>query len=290
MDTVIIKACLNGGRSRSEHPAVPLTPEEVAEEARRCAEAGAATVHVHARTSDGGWSYDPAWYEAAHRRIRQHTDLLVSDTTVREASIPVQAVLAALTDCGPPPELASVNLGHITAWVADPAAGRRTVHYPNSYDDIRRILTACAERGVLPELAVMDTGFVSNAVALAREGVIAEPRWFLVELDGGRYGDGVQAMPSTVENFLFLSARLREQFPGALWAAHGYGLDTYPVVAAALAQGQHVRVGFEDCVALPDGRPAHSNAELVEWAVRLARLLGREPATPAEARRILSLG
>lgn len=70
MDTIIIKGCLNGGRGRDQNPNVPWTPEEVAQEAVRCYEAGASIVHFHARNPDGGISYDPDWYARTDALIR----------------------------------------------------------------------------------------------------------------------------------------------------------------------------------------------------------------------------
>ena len=83
MDKIIIKACLNGGRGREQSPHVPWTPQEITAEAKRCAEAGASIVHIHARTTNGGTSYDPAWYAEADRLIRAQTNLIVNHTTDR---------------------------------------------------------------------------------------------------------------------------------------------------------------------------------------------------------------
>ncbi len=138
-DVVVIEAALNGARSRADHPAVPYTPVEVAEEARRCAGAGAIVFHIHARSGDATWSADPAWYADAHRRIRAAVpDALVSITSIRPAGVPTSTTVELLavlasdpTTC---PDLVSVNLGHTVAW--EPTAPsaptrRRTVHYPN---------------------------------------------------------------------------------------------------------------------------------------------------------------
>ena len=132
----------------------------------------------------------------------------------------------------------------------------------------------------------MDLGFVSNAVALRDDGVLPARPWFLIELDSPAYGSGVQVAPSTVANYDALAAPLRQHFPAARWAAHGQGVAGYAVIERALADGAHVRVGFEDAIHLPDGRLARSNAELVRWAVAAAQKAGRTPATIEEARLI----
>lgn len=290
---VVIEAALNGNQSRADNPAVPITPDEVAAEARRCAEAGASVVHIHAQNADGDWRADGDWYAAAIRAIRAAAPgLLISLTSLRPEGVPVEtindflAALAAVPETRP--DLVSVNLGHIVAWEHDARPGtRRTLHYPNSHADLAATLARCDEVGIVPELGVMDIGFIGNAVALRHDGLLPALPWFLLELDTPAFGAGRQIAPATRANYDYLAHLLREHFPAAPWAAHGHGLATYPILERALATGAHVRVGFEDSLYLPDGSLAPSNADQVAWAVAAARALGREPATAAEARAII---
>lgn len=271
----IIEAALNGGRSRAEHAALPVTPEEIADEARRCADAGASVVHIHAQDEAGTARADRDWYTATIRAIRAATPgLLISLTTIRVETAPV----------------ATVNLGHLVAWERNEVpGGRRTIHYPNSHDDLAAALGLCTAIGIAPELGLMDIGFIANAVALRHDGLLPALPWFLLELDSPAFGSGWQVAPSTIANYDFLAHLLREHFPAAPWAAHGHGLPGYAVLERALATGAHARVGFEDCLQLPDGKLAPSNAAQVEWAVATARSLGREPVTIAEARAIIGI-
>lgn len=299
-DTVIIEAALNGGRTRAEHPGVPLTAQELAAEARRCADAGASVVHVHARGRAGGWTASPMAYRRVIVAIRAAApDVLISITSLRPQGVAVERV-RALLDAPPDalPDLISVNLGHITSWEAarppapyrGPRPGgheRKTRHFPNSYDDIALLLDACRNVGVTPELGLMDFGFISNAVTLREDGRLPAAPWFLLELDSPAFGAGTQVAPATAANYAALSAALREQFPGASWAAHGAGVATYPVMQRALEDGAHVRAGFEDCLQMPDGALARSNADQVAWAAERAGEVGRRPATADEARRII---
>jgi 3-keto-5-aminohexanoate cleavage enzyme len=292
-ESVVIEAALNGGRDHAEYPAVPYTAEEIAAEAKRCADEGATVFHVHAREDDGGWTADPARYAEVVRSLRHAVpEGLVSITSLRPDSVPVEVIvdlLAALAaDPATTPDLISINLGHIAVWesVSGGERPRRTVHYPNAYEDITRLLAACHEHAIHPELGVMDLGFVSNAVALGDDGLLPERPWFLLELDNPRYGSGAQIAPATVANYDALAAPLRKHFPTAHWAAHGLGIEGYPVIARAVATGAHVRVGFEDAVHLPDGRLAASNADLVSWASARVRDAGREPASFVQARAI----
>jgi 3-keto-5-aminohexanoate cleavage enzyme len=288
---VVIEAALNGGRDRSENEAVPYTASELAAEARRCADEGATVFHVHARADDGDWTVDPARYAEVLRELREAVPHgLVSITSIRPEGIRVEEILNLLRKLAGDPatksDMISVNLGHIVVWelVASGSGRRRTTHYPNAYEDIARLLAACTAHGFRPELGVMDLGFVANAVTLRDDGVLPKQPWFLIELDSPSYDSGVQVAPSTVANYDALAAPLRQHFPVARWAAHGQGVGGYAVIERAMANGGHVRVGFEDAVHLPDGRLARSNAELVRWAIATAQERGRTPATGEEAR------
>ncbi len=294
---VIITAALNGNRDRAEHPALPVTPAAIAAEAARCREAGASIIHVHARATDGGWTADLDPWRQVMRQLRAAVpDGLISITSIRPEGVPVAAVLDLMTglagDAVTKPDLISINLGHIVEWEqpAGAGAGRQTRHYPNGYDEIARLLARCAELGVQPELGLMDLGFVSNAVALRDDGLLPAHPWFLVELDSPGYGHGGQVAPSTVASYAALTGPVRQHFPGAVWCAHGSGVAGYAVIERALANGAHVRVGFEDAVQLPDGTLAASNAGLVAWAVERATSLGRAPTTVAETRELLTAG
>ena len=289
MDKIVIKACLNGIRGREVNPNVPWTPAEVAAEARRAADAGAAIVHIHARTPQGGMSYDPTWYSEADRSVRAQTKLIVNHTTARTPDIPLEQILRYLRETPEPVDMISLNLGHIVFFAGSKSGGtRQTVLIPNSYDDIRRTLEVCYECGIFPEPALLDTGFLSNAAVLAKDGLLRSPRYFLVEF-GGRFGDGLQIMPGTPAGYFYMTSCLKEIFPDAIWIAHGIGESVFAIASLAIATGAHVRIGLEDTAVLPDGKVASSNADLVAWAVHLARAHGREPATPEEARRILEL-
>jgi 3-keto-5-aminohexanoate cleavage enzyme len=288
---VVIEAALNGGRDRAKNPAVPYTASALAAEARRCADAGATIFHVHARAKDGGWTANPARYAEVMRGVREAVPHgLVSITSIRPEHVGVEEILELLdtlaTHPVTKPDLISVNLGHIVAWepLTSGPVHRRTIHYPNAYDDITRLLAACAVHGIRPELGVMDLGFVSNAVTLRDDGRLPERPWFLIELDSPAHGTGVQISPSTVANYAALATPMGEHFPASSWAVHGQDVAGYAVIQRALADGSHIRVGFEDAIHLPDGRLARSNAELVIWAVAAARNVGRVPATFEEAR------
>ena len=289
MDIIIIKACLNGGRGREDNPNVPWTPEEVAQEAVRCYEAGASIVHFHARDSEGGASYETDWYAQTDGLIRSRCDLVLNHTTARRADVPVEVVTRYLLETPNPVEMVSLNLGQGARWVPVGESGsRRTTISPNSYEDIIATLDACYHRGIFPEPAVHDTGMLNNAITLMREGHIKSHRYFLVE-PGAHWGDGRQSMVGSPRNYFMLTENIRELYPDATWLAHSSGEQTFVIAGIAVATGAHIRVGMEDSPFLPGNPTPRSNAEYVEWAVNLARLQGREPATPSQAREILGL-
>lgn len=294
MAAIIIEAALNGGRPRVEHPAVPVTPQEVAADALRCRDAGASVVHIHAQDSAGAWSADPVWYRQAIGAIRAAApDLLVSITSIRPDDQPVATTLELLdalaSDRQTRPDLISINLGHIVAWLPSGERTWRAEHFPNDYSDIVAVLEACARYGITPELGLMDLGFLSNAVLLHAEGLIPEDAWFLIELDSEGWGSGRQTAPSTPEVYDVLAGALGRLFPRARWAAHGAGVATWQVVERAITHGAHVRVGFEDTLELPDGSTAPSNAAQVAGAAALVQHYGYVPASPSDARAIIGV-
>ena len=227
MDTIIIKGCLNGSRGREDNPNVPWTPEEVAQEAVRCYEAGASIVHFHARTPDGGISYDPAWYAQTDAMIRAQCDLALNHTTARQSHVPVEAVTRYLLETPQPVEMVSLNLGTGTRWPVDAETGRRrTTISPNSFEDIVATLDACYQRGTFPEPAVHDTGNLNLAFTLMAEGYIKDTRYFLVE-PGGHWGDGRQTMVGSPRNYMLMADTIREHYPEATWLAHSSASQTF---------------------------------------------------------------
>ena len=125
MDAIIIKACLNGNRGREDNPNVPWTPQEVAEEAVRCYNAGASIVHMHARHPDGRVSYDTEWYAEADRLIRERCDLALNHTTARAWEEPVESVVRYLSDAPQPVEMVSLNLGYNVSWPMNASTEKR---------------------------------------------------------------------------------------------------------------------------------------------------------------------
>jgi uncharacterized protein (DUF849 family) len=228
---VAVKACLNGGRTRAEHPAVPLTPGELAADAIAVRRAGAFAVHVHPRDARGAQTLDARACDAAVAAIRaaapgMPVGLSTSETIERD---PFRRA-AALRTWRHPPDFVSVNLSEL-GWAG--------------------IVRAARHAGIGVEAGLATP---ADAEELARSPFAHQLVRALVEVDGGV--DDARAIAELV--------------PGGvpqLW--HGYGELTWEVVAAGAAAGHDVRVGLEDVLVLPDGSVAASNAELVSAAVGL---------------------
>lgn len=249
-------------------PGLDLSPQGIAQEVIRAANAGANVVHLHVWDERGQPTMELGAFERTLRLIRAGCDIIIEGSTggvntltAAERCVSLQADI----------ELASLNPGSVNY-----DAGV----YVNSPDDIVYWAQEMHRRRIKPDIAIFEAGMIANAVGLAEQGWIERPMLFGFVL--GQRG----ALPATPKNLLFLS----ETIPaGSLWGVVGHGGSDLRMAALALAMGGHVRAGFEDNPFYRAGELATSNAQLIERLVRLARELGREPATPAEARRMLGL-
>jgi uncharacterized protein (DUF849 family) len=228
---VAIKACLNGARSRVEHRAVPLTPAELATDARAVQQAGAFAVHVHPRDAGGGQTMSAAACDSAVTAIRAAAPgLPVGLSTAASIDPDPFARAAAIAAWRRRPDFVSVNVSEV-GWAG--------------------ILRAALRAEIAVEVGLATP---ADAEAFARSSFTHQVRRALVEIDGG------------VEEALAVSRHVPDGI-AQLW--HGYGEQTWVVITAGAAQGHDVRVGLEDVVVLPDGEPAADNAELVKAASRL---------------------
>ncbi|HWQ24352.1 MAG TPA: 3-keto-5-aminohexanoate cleavage protein [Gaiellaceae bacterium] len=275
MNPLIVNAALTGMvPTKEDNPNVPVTPEEIAEDAARCRRAGAAIVHLHARDEHGRPTWRADVYAEIVRRVRERCpDVVVCVSTSGRLWNEFEKRAEVLDLDGElKPEMASLTLGSLNfprqASVNDP-------------DMIRRLAERMHERGIVPELEVFDLGMVDYATYLLERGVLHPPLYFNLLL--GSLG----TVSATPFNLALLARALP---PGATWAGAGIGRFQLLVNSLAVASGGHVRVGLEDNLWLDPGkRQPASNLALVERLVALARLLGREVATPAQARQLIGL-
>lgn len=278
--TCMITCALSGVvADRSQCPAIPYRPEEYAAEAKRAFEAGAAAVHVHARTPDGAPSYEVEDYRAIHQAVTAASPVIVNFST-GAVGIPTEKKVAPIRALRP--AVAALNMGSMNYAKYHP--GRKDFVFEfvfaNPFSEIKEILAAMNSAGTRPEMECFDLGHVGNSFPLIDMGLVRPP--FQYSLILGVLG----GVPPAVSNLLAMVEQLP---PGADWEVIGIGRDQWRLVAAACAMGGNVRVGLEDNFYLPDGTMARSNGELVERAARMVRDQGREVAGVEECRRRLQL-
>lgn len=269
MEKLIITAALTGNvPTRERTPHVPLSPDEIAADVERCAAAGASVFHIHARDDKGLPTLDLTVFKETVRRIKARTpEVIIQLSTGARAGKDFEARANPVRLL---PEMASFTTG---------SNNLPGIVYENSPDFIAFLAEVFQKTGVKPEIEVFESGMIANAQHLVKKGLLANPLHFDFVL--GAPG----SMAGTVRNLVFLADSLP---PGATWTVAGIGRAEMPLATAAIAMGGHVRVGIEDNLLLPDGTLA-TNAQLVDRAATIARTMGREIASPAEARRILSL-
>jgi uncharacterized protein (DUF849 family) len=270
------------------NPAVPVTPEQIANSCLDAAKAGAAIVHIHVRDPKTTKpSMDGALYREAVERIRSSgTDVLINLTTgpgarfVHDPDDPSKAGPSS-TLRGPEervrhvielrPDICSLDMGSLNM-------GSRV--FINTPDHLQTMAVAIREAGVLPELEVFETGHLLLAKKFIEAGYVKGPGMFQICL-GISWGQ-----PATPEAMTYMRNLLPASSP---WFAFGISLHQFPMVAQTVLLGGHVRVGLEDNLYLEKGKLAPSNAALVEKAAKIIQVLGDIVATPADARSILGV-
>ena len=303
MDKLIITAALTGNITLpTQTPYLPMTPEQIAEDAKRSADAGAASIHVHGRDPKTGRpTTDPEVYREIATRIKEKTDAIVCITTGGTMYMSAEErvrVVPALK-----PELATFNMGSINfsihpiaerykeedykyPWEKEFAESTKEFIFRNTFADIEHFCETMYANDTKPEHEIYDTGQLYNMSYYVRRGIIKTPIWmqFVTGILGG--------IGSDIENVIFMKQTSDRLFGAGnyLWSVIGAGYPAeFNLATLAIMMGGHARVGLEDNIYVKRGVLAKSNAELVEKVVRIAREFGREIATPDEARSILGL-
>ncbi len=277
----IITAALTGVlTTRQQSPAIPYTPDEIAEEARRSVDAGASIVHIHARQDDGRPAYDVETYARIHQAVRALCPHVIINYSTGAIGIDRETRIHHIRALRP--DMAALNMGSMNYAIYSPKT-KQFYHdhvFANPFADIRFYLEAMNEAGTRPEMECFDTGHIRNAEPLIDLGILRPPYQFSLVM--GVLG----GIPASAKN---LAHQVDQLPPDSHWQVIGIGRCQWRLAAAAVSMGGNVRVGLEDHLYLPDGRLAQSNGELAAKAAQLVRLVGGEPATPAEARQILGL-
>lgn len=266
---VSITVAPNGARrTKADHGAIPLTPDEIAAEALACRAAGAAILHLHVRDADGRHSLDVGRYRDAIAAVRAVCDIVVQPTTERVgmfAPADMMAVFRGLT-----PEMITLNLTELLD--------------PDDIDQharVRDFLAEVAAAGTVPQYIVYSHDELDVLRRWWEEGWLPQARPFVL-LVLGRYAGSV-SRPADVIGYL-------PRIPGEWrWGVCAFGAPELACVVQAALAGGHCRVGFENNVAAADGTPLASNAEQVGRLARILGELGMQVATPAATREMLGV-
>ena len=296
---VVITCAVTGSiHTPSMSPHLPVTAQEIAEAAIGAAEAGAAIVHLHARDpADGRPDQSPEGFAPFLKVIKQRSNCVVNITTGGAATMTIEERLKPCATFKP--EVASLNMGSMNFglypmlarykefqhdWERPYLEGSRDRVFKNTFADIERILTTCADNGTRFEIECYDIGHLYTLSHFVDRGLVKPP--FFVQSVFGILG-GIGGHPEDVMHMRRTADRL---FGGDYrWSVLGAGRNQTAIAAQAIALGGNVRVGLEDSLWIGPGRLAVSNAEQVAKAKRLIEEMGLEIATPDDAREMLAL-
>jgi 3-keto-5-aminohexanoate cleavage enzyme len=268
----IITVAITGSLPRKEHnPAVPITVEEQIASTREAFEAGASIVHVHVRENDQSPSSDPSKFKAVLEGVREQCPGMIVQfsTGGRGRAAHQRGAMLFLK-----PDMASLTTGSVNF---------PNRIYENPPDLIDQLAGEMLTRRIKPEIEVFDLAMLYAAVRMAEAGELARP--LHVQFVFGLKN----TLPPEKEILVFEVAQLQKLLPDATWTAAGIGRSQLQINRWALELGGHCRTGLEDNIRFDKTRLAVSNADLVSRLAEICKEYDRRPATPAEARQILSL-
>jgi 3-keto-5-aminohexanoate cleavage enzyme len=273
MAKTIITAAVAGSRpTKDMNPAVPYTPAEIAQAAVESCRAGAAIAHIHVRDpKTGSPDFRIDLFQEVVDRIRDQCDVIINLTTSGLHLSGPNLIEKRLQPVTLQPEICSLDIGSMNfedvVFLNPPEWGRAAAQRMLDYE-------------VKPEIEVFDVGHIHQARGLIADGLVEAPPLFQLCM-GVKWG-----IEATEENLSFMKSKLPTD---AHWSVLGVGRAQLPMITLGILLGGNIRVGLEDNLYLRRGVLAESNTQLVEMAVDLVRSLGREPASPGEARQILGL-
>lgn len=265
---LIITVALTGNvNTKARNPSLPCSGDEIAEDVRKCAAAGATVFHLHARDENEKPTQRLDIIRANVKKVKALCpDVIVQISTGGRAGTGQERIdpIDLL------PEMGSFSTGTVNL---------NPVVYENSPKLIDDLAKKYQETGVKPQIEVFDHSMITNALEQVKKGVLTPPLDFAFVM--GAPG----AQDAKLHNLAFLVQSLP---PGSTWNTIGVGKHGIPLAACAIAMGGHVRVGLEDTNRMPDGTIA-TNEKLVQKVVEIAKAMGREVATPDQAREVLGL-
>jgi len=285
MSKTVVTCALTGVLTDPSQHHVPVTPEQMAREARAAFDAGASVMHVHFRRQEPGMGHLPSWEPGVAADITQAIREACPGVIFNQSTGVVGPDISGPTACMRQirPEIAACNAGSLNYLKvrSDGAWAWRPILFDNPVEKVKGFLDVMLETGALPEFECFDTGIVRAVGMYARTGL------YRGHLDYNFVMGVESGMPADPELLPILTRLLAA---GATWQVTAIGrAGIWPLHRRAAELGGNLRTGLEDTFYLPDGSKATSNATLIEAIVRVAREAGREIASPAEARTILQL-
>jgi uncharacterized protein (DUF849 family) len=291
MEKLIIEVRINEYASRKHNPNVPFSPEEICDEALRCWRQGASIIHYHARDPlSGSPSSKTEHYADTSRRIREKSDLILMPTlgawTLPSPEARMSHIIEMAKDTAAIPDLAPIDMTTSNVDAYD-SRNRRFVTddivYMNPTKTLRYFAETIRGAGVRPYVALWNVSSIRVSAAFVEAGLLSEPLYGGIVLsEGGLFAGnpgtvrGLEAMADFIPSDLQLH-----------WSVMCVGGNLFPLAAAALERGGHIAIGLGDYPYPQLGRPR--NADLIERIAQMAREIGREIASPSEARKILGL-
>lgn len=269
MEKLVITCAVTGAEvMKKDNPAVPYTPEELAESSFFAFCAGASVIHLHVRNPDGSPAFSKELFRKTVDLIRKKCDPVIMVSTGGAVGMTIDQRTEGL-EAGT--EMCSITTGSVN-FGSDV--------FLNSPADIEKVAKRIQEKGHKPEIEIFDAGMVDNAAALVKKGLLKAPLayQFVLGVPGG--------LGASARNLTYLADSVPA---GSTWTVAGVGRHEFTMGTHAILMGGHVRVGLEDNVYLRKGVLAESNAALVERVARIAKEFDREIADPSDARRILGL-
>jgi 3-keto-5-aminohexanoate cleavage enzyme len=279
-DKLIICVSPTGNfHGKEANPNLPIQPDEIAEEVYRSWNEGAAIAHIHARDKDGMGTNDPDIFRDIDGKIRDMgCDIIIQHSTA-PARRPGTTVDDGCRSLEADPEMGSLNMGLGSTRFR----GKESVReWTRSF--IERWSRYMLERGIKPEQEVYHPGQMEEVYLIVDQGLLKKPYWISFVMDMHRIAQGtVRYTPKNLMHYLDL---LPDE---AMFSVLAIADAELPATTMSILLGGHLRVGFEDNIYYQKGELAQSNAQLVARAARIAREVGREPASPQEARELLGI-
>ncbi len=266
-------------QGKEANPALPYSPQEIADTVRECWNEGAAIAHIHCRDANGAPSNDPEIFREVDRLIREkECDIIIQHSTA-PAMKPGTTIDDGIRSIEANPEMASLSMGvGVLLRKGEARINCRPRHWIE--DQAKKMM----ERGIKPELEVYNMVMMEDVYALVEKGLLKKPYWMSFIMGMHRINqNAVRFRPQA------LMYQVEQMPPESMFSMIGIGLDQLPATTLATLLGGHCRVGFEDNIHYRKGELAKNNAQLVARTARIARELGSTPASPDEARQMLGI-